>query len=136
MSWLDDIGLGQLWDRISAIFARKTEAVGSLSYNSGTRMLSWIAVAGNTLDSLSLGTLAKTSEAIGSLTINGSVITMWGVDGSNKGTIDIGSAISSATSGLVTSSHANSTFFSSMNISGKNITLRRPNGSSDSGSVS
>lgn len=136
MSWLDDIGLSQFADSVSAYFARKTEAVGSLSYDSDSRTLSWIAVAGNALNSLSLGTLAKRSEAIGSFSYANGVITFYAVNGDNKGTIDIGSAISSATSGLETSSHANSTFYSSMNISGKNITLRRPNGTFDSDSVS
>lgn len=52
MAWLDDIGLGQLWDRISSVFARKTEAGGSFTFAEG--ILSLISVSGDTLDSENL----------------------------------------------------------------------------------
>lgn len=53
MSYLDEVGLGQLWGRIDAVFARLTEAGGSLSFANG--VLSLISISGNnTLDSENL----------------------------------------------------------------------------------
>lgn len=94
MSWLDDIGLGQLWDRISAIFARKTEAGGSFTFDGGTIYL--IAVAGGTLDSENLDTyFANHDEAVSYLGLgsDGHTLYAYDVNGHANGNgIDIASA--------------------------------------------
>ena len=86
MSWLDDIGLGQLWDRISAIFARKTEAGGSLGWNGTTITL--YAVAGNTLDSENLDSgLATDAQAAHSLSLSNSSLVLTSVSGTTLATV-------------------------------------------------
>lgn len=119
MSWLDDIGLGQLWDRISAIFARKTEAGGSLSWNGTT--ISLIAVAGGTLDSANLDSgLATDSEAAHSLSLSGSSLVLYNVNGGQLSSVSLASLINSAVSDGVGSL----SYGRYLDINGKTLTLR------------
>lgn len=118
MSWLDDIGLGQLWDRISAIFARKTEAGGSLSWNGTT--ISLIAVAGGTLDSANLDSgLATDAQAAHSLSLSGSSLVLTSVSGATLATVSLADLINSAVSDGVGSLN----YGRYLSISGKTLTL-------------
>lgn len=119
MSWLDDIGLGQLWDRISAIFARKTEAGGSLSWNGTT--ISLIAVAGGTLDSANLDSgLATDSEAAHSLSLSGSSLVLYSVNGGQLSSVSLADLINGAVSDGV----GGLSYGRYLDINGKTLTLR------------
>lgn len=118
MSWLDDIGLGQLWDRISAIFARKTEAGGSLGWNGTT--LTLYAVAGNTLDSENLDSgLATDAQAAHSLSLSNSSLVLTSVSGTTLATVSLADLINSAVSDGVGSLN----YGRYLSISGKTLTL-------------
>ena len=127
MAWLDDIGLGQLAESISAFFARKTEAVGSLSYDSESRTLSWFAVTGTLLNSLSLSSLAKKTEAAHSLSAdrqNKSLVLKDVTGNQTLSTVLLGDILSDSTSGLVSSSDA----IGDITISGKDLKIWKANG--------
>lgn len=118
MAWLDDIGLGQLWDRISSVFARKTEAGGSLGWDGSNITL--YSVTGGVLDSENLDSgLATDSQAGNRLGKNGTTITLTAVDGTSLTGVDISSMLSGATSGLVSETSA----IGNITISGKTLTL-------------
>ncbi len=118
MAWLDDIGLGQLWDRISSVFARKTEAGGSLGWDGSNLTLN--SVAGGSLGSVDLNNgLATDSQAGHSLGKNGTTITLTAVDNTPLTGVDISSMLSGATSGLVSETSA----VGNITISGKTMTL-------------
>lgn len=122
MAWLDDIGLGQLAESISAFFARKTEAVGSLSYDDESRTLSWFAVTSGFLNSLSLATLAKKTEAAHSLSADrqNKALVLKDVTGNQTlSTVPLSDILSDSTSGLVSETSA----IGDITISGKTLTL-------------
>ena len=102
MAWLDDIGLGQLWDRISSVFARKTEAGHSLSFDSGTGILSLFAVSNDFLDSENLDSRYPTKDqAAASLEVSGGRLYIKDVNGNyNSPANGINLADASGTSGL------------------------------------
>lgn len=112
MSYLNAHGLQSLWDKISSIFTRKTQAVGSGSLNGTTLYLT--AVSGGTLSTIPLGTFATDSEAAHNLTASGATLTLTNVNGQTLATVDlsgaINSAISSGTSGLITETTANARY--------------------------
>lgn len=118
MAWLDNIGLGQLWDRISAIFARKTEAGGSLGWDGTTITL--YAVAGGTLDSADLDSgLATDAQAAHSLSLSNSSLVLTSVSGAMLATVSLADLINSAVSGGVGSLN----YGRYLSISGKTLTL-------------
>lgn len=85
MSYLDEIGLGQLWQRVDDIFARLTEAVGSMSFNSGTGVLTLFSCAGGELDSEDLDTRYPTKdEAAASLELSGNTLYINDVNGNHN----------------------------------------------------
>lgn len=111
MTRLDLSGLRDLWYRIDDIFARLTEAVGSISWNSPT--LSWTMASGGSGGSVNLSNgLATDDEAAGSIGVNGTTIYLYNVKGTqiDYGNMESGvraiaqseasSAASSAVSGL------------------------------------
>lgn len=119
MAWLDNIGLGQLWDRISAIFARKTEAGGSLGWNGTT--LTLYAVADNTLDTANLDSgLATDAQAAHSLALSGSSLVLYNVNNGQLSSVDIGNLINSA----VSSGVGGINYGRYLDINGKTLTLR------------
>lgn len=121
MAWLDNIGLGQLWDRISAIFARKTEAGGSFTFAGG--ILSLIAVAGGTLDSENLDSRYPTKdEAAASLLLSNHRIYIKDVNGNNN----------APTGGIDLKKGSGAAF--SLGIKGKTLYLKDANGNEISGS--
>ena len=123
MSWLDDIGLGQLWDRISSVFARKTEAVGSLGW-SGTTITVY-AVSGDYLDSANLDNgLATDSEAAHSLSLSGSSLVLSSVSGGQLSSVSLAELINSAVSSGVGSLR----YGRYISVSGKTLTLSDQNG--------
>lgn len=62
MAYLDSRGLGDLWERIGAIFARLTQAAGSLSL-SGTSLI-LTSVSGGQLSSVDLNTTFATDQEV------------------------------------------------------------------------
>lgn len=118
MAWLDNIGLGQLWDRISAIFARKTEAGGSFGWNGTT--LTLYAVAGNTLDSENLDNgLATDAQAAHNLSLSDSSLVLTSVSGATLATVSLADLINSAVSSGVGALN----YGRYLSISGKTLTL-------------
>lgn len=103
MSYLDTRGLNDLWDRIGAVFARLTQAAGSLAL-SGTSLI-LTSCSGAQLSSVDLnGTFATDQE--------------------------VQNAISSGTSGMLTRSSADGLYARSLTYvsSTKQLTLRDGNG--------
>lgn len=87
MAYLDTRGLNDLWARISALFARRNEAVGSATLNTTTLQL--VAVDGTQLGTINLSNgLAADSEAAGTFTFNGGELAIKNVDGSNNNSFD------------------------------------------------
>lgn len=118
MSWLDDIGLSQLADSISAYFARKTQAGGSFSWDGAN--LSLIAVAGNTLDTANLDSgLATDAQAAHSLSLSNSSLVLTSVSGATLATVSLADLISGAVSEGVGSLN----YGRYLSISGKTLTL-------------
>lgn len=94
MSRLDDWGLREFWYRIGDIFARKTEAGGSLSWGGTT--LGLVSVAGGSLDSVDLNNgLASDAEAAHSLSNNGATLTLSSVNNTALSTVNLTNAIES-----------------------------------------
>ena len=80
MAYLDTRGLNDLWARISALFARRNEAVGSATLNVTTLQL--IAVDGTYLGTVDLSNgLAADSEAAKSFEFVNGTLTVNAVDG-------------------------------------------------------
>jgi len=124
---LDDLGLKQLWDQISSLFARKRQALGSLSYDSDSRTLSWFAVTGGFLNSLSLSSLAKKTEAAHSLSADrqNKALVLKDVTGNNTlSTVRLSDILSDSTSGLVSAADA----IGDITISGKDLKIWKANG--------
>lgn len=91
MAYLNTRGLQSLWDRIGQIFGRKTQSAGSASMSGTTLYL--VAISGNTLSSINLGsTFATDAEAVGSVTFSGTTLTVKNVNGGTIGTIDLDTA--------------------------------------------
>ena len=77
-----------LWYRIGDIFARKANAVGSLTL--GGTILNWLNIGGSALGNVDLGTaFATRSQAGHSLSITGRTITMHGVDNTSLGSVTV-----------------------------------------------
>lgn len=124
---MDDVATQQFWEQVDTFFARLTEAVGSLSYDSDTKVLTWLAVDNSTLDDLSLATLAKTTEAAHSLSADrqSKALVLKDVTGNETlSTVLLGDILSDSTSGLVSSSDA----IGDITISGKDLKIWKANG--------
>ena len=90
MTRLDLSGLRDLWYRIDDIFARLSEAIGSITFSGTT--LSWYFANGTFSDSIDLDTVfAKDTEAAGSMVASGDhSLQLKNVSGSNLGsTVDV-----------------------------------------------
>ena len=87
MTRLDLSGLRDLWYRIDDIFARLTEAGGSLSWDNA-KNLTLVSCAGGTLNTVNLDNgLATDTEAAGDLTTSGTYgIKLKNINGSAIGT--------------------------------------------------
>lgn len=119
MAWLDDIGLSQLWDRISSVFARKTEAGGSLGWNGSTITL--YSVTGGALDSENLDSgLATDGQAAHTLSLENSSLVLRSVSGVTLSTVSLAALISGAVSDGVGSIN----YGRYLDINGKTLTLR------------
>jgi hypothetical protein len=119
------------WYRIGDIFARKTEAGGSLSWD-GTN-LSLNSVAGGTLDTEDLSDgLAKESEAAHTMSLDlaNSVLILKSVDNRELARVSlqqlIQDAVDSGTNGLATESFVKQNYGNHLTLNGK--TLRLING--------
>lgn len=83
MSYLDEIGLGQLWQRVDDIFARLTEAVGSMSFSDG--VLTLFSCANDSLDSENLDNyFASHDEAVNHLGLGADGHTLYAYDCENN----------------------------------------------------
>lgn len=82
MSYLDEIGLGQLWQRVDDVFARLTEAAHSMSFNSDNGVLTLFSCTNAELDSEDLDTRYPTKdEAAASLSVSGNTLYIKDVSG-------------------------------------------------------
>ena len=124
MSHIDDWGMRDFWYRIGDIFARKTEAGGSLSWDGSN--LSLNSVDGGTLDTEDLSDgLAKESEAAHTLSLSSSTLTLKAVNGATLATINLesiirslaASEVSSGTSGFMTQTAADGRYGRSLHYS-------------------
>lgn len=123
MSHIDDWGMRDFWYRIGDIFARRTEAVGSLSWNSPN--LSYNNVDGGNLGSVDMSNLATDSEAAHTLSLSSSTLTLKAVDGTTLATINLesiirslaASEVSSGTSGFMTQTAADGRYGRSLRYS-------------------
>lgn len=80
MSYLDEIGLGQLWQRVDDVFARLTEAAHSMSFSNG--VLTLFSCTNGELDSEDLDTRYPTKdEAAASLSVSGNTLYIKDVSG-------------------------------------------------------
>ena len=85
MSYLDEIGLGQLWQRVDDVFARLTEAAHSMSFNSNDGVLKLFSCTGGELDSEDLDTRYPTKdEAAASLELSGNTLYINDVSGNHN----------------------------------------------------
>ena len=83
MSYLDEIGLGQLWQRVDDVFARLTEAAHSMSFSNG--VLTLFSCTDGELDSEDLDTRYPTKdEAAASLELSGSTLYINDVSGNHN----------------------------------------------------
>lgn len=100
MAYLDDIGLGQLWDRISDLFSRKTQTAFKQSFDDGILYL--YSFVDGILSTVNLKTyFASKQQAVNHLNYANGIITAINVDGGQNGdAIDVGNAISTATGSL------------------------------------
>lgn len=90
MARLDLGGLRDLWYRIDDIFARLTEAIGSISFSGTT--LSWSYASGGSAGSVDLNnTFATDAEAGHSLSFNqnNGNVTLNNVNGGNLNSVDL-----------------------------------------------
>ena len=132
MSHIDDWGMRDFWYRIGDIFARKTEAGGSLSWD-GTHLSLNSVADGGTLDTEDLSDgLAKESEAAHTLTLDlaNSVLILKSVDNQELARVSlqqlIQDAVDSGTSGLATESFVKQNYGNHLTLTGN--TLRLING--------
>ena len=126
---MDDVGTQQLWEQVDAFFARLSEAVGSLSYDPATRTLTWLAVDNSVLSSLSLSTLAKTTEAAHSLSADrqSKALVLKDVTGNQTlSTVSLADILSDATGSV--------NYAWSLGISGKRLYLKDKDGNEIQGS--
>ena len=116
MSRLDLSGLRDLWYRIDDIFARLSEAIGSISFSGTT--LSWSYANGASAGSVDLDqTFAKDTEAAGSMTSSGYSIQLKSVSGSGLGSaIDLSTLLKAY-------------FARGISVSGSTLKLENGNGS-------
>lgn len=103
MSYLDNVGLGDLANRIAEVFASKVQAAGNMSLSGTTLIL--LAVSGGQLQTIDLGSVFVTDQ-------------------------ELQQAISDGTSGMLTQSAADSRYARSITYvaSTKQLTLRDGNG--------
>lgn len=119
MARLDLGGLRDLWYRIDDIFARISEALGSISFSGTT--LSWNHVNGSSAGSADLGaTFATRNQAGSRLGISGRTITLYDVNGGSNGSVTVPET---STSGLMHTSTANDRFGHSLYLNGKKLSL-------------
>lgn len=119
MARLDLGGLRDLWYRIDDIFARLSEALGSISFGGTT--LSWRRANGAAAGSVNLGaTFATRNQAGSRLGISGRTITLYDVDGGSNGSVTVPET---STSGLMHTSTANARFGHSLRLNGKRLSL-------------
>ena len=132
MSRLDDWGLREFWYRIGDIFARKTEAGGSLSWDGGST-LGLTSVAGGSLGSVNLDNgMATDAEATYSISISGTTITISNAAGTVTDDCNIGDAISNAITAalndnpknFLTQNAADARYARGLILAGKNLTLK------------
>lgn len=136
MARLDLGGLRDLWYRIDDIFARLTEAIGSISFSGTT--LSWNYASGASAGSVDLNNTFATdaelaSRAGHSLGASGMTIILYNGNGSQISSASIAtainsaidSAVSSGTSGLLSVSTADDRYGASLyyNSSSKQLQL-------------
>lgn len=131
MSHIDDWGMREFWYRIGDIFARRTEAGGSLSWDGSN--LSLNSVAGGTLDTEDLSDgLATESEAAHTMSLDlaNSVLILKSVDNQELARVSlqqlIQDAVDSGTNGLATESFVKQNYGNHLTLNGK--TLRLING--------
>lgn len=118
MAYLDETALGELWARIGEVFARKTEALGSIIL-SGTSLISKY-VSGETADTIDLdATFATDTEAAAAsgLSSNGTSLTLSDCDGTQKSSVNLATMLDSRYGG-------------SLSISGQTLTLKAKDGTS------
>ena len=73
MSYLDEIGLGQLWQRVDDVFARLTEAAHSMSFSDG--VLTLFSCTDGELDSEDLDShFANHDEAVNYLGVTDNML--------------------------------------------------------------
>ena len=83
MSYLDEIGLGQLWQRVDDVFARLTEAAHSMSFSNG--VLTLFSCTNGELDSEDLDTRYPTKdEAAASLELSDNTLYINDVSGNHN----------------------------------------------------
>ena len=97
MTRLDLSGLRDLWYRIDDIFARLSEAIGSITFSGTT--LSWYLANGAFSNSIDLDTVfAKDTEALGSAGSDGLIIYFYNVNGTQVDYVNLSNAVSNAIS--------------------------------------
>ena len=128
MARLDLGGLRDLWYRIDDIFARLTEAIGSISFSGTT--LSWNYASGASAGSVNLdNTFATDAQAAHSLSLAESSLVLKSVSGATLSTVSLSTLLSQAVSsgiagsGLISANTANDRFGSSLYLNGKSLSL-------------
>lgn len=132
MSHIDDWGMRDFWYRIGDIFARRTEAGGSLSWN-GSSSLTLRSVEGGDLTTVDLNNgMATDNEAKYTLTKDGAKITLSNAAGTVSVQIDLSTAINEAisqgTSGFITQNEADKRYARGLILSGKTLQLKNEEG--------
>lgn len=124
MSYLDEIGLGQLWQRVDDVFARLTEAAHSMSFSDG--VLTLFSCTDEELDSENLDShFANHDEAVRNLGVSNGRLYAYDCNGNQNGnSINLKSA-----SGVSDINYA-----WSLGIDGKKLYLKDKDGNEISGS--
>ena len=119
---LDFSGLNTLWARIGEVFARKTEAGHSLSFNSGNGNVTLRNVNGGSLGSVDLDArYATRGQAASTLSRDGNTLYLKDVDGGTNSTVTLQSVPD--VSGFIHASTANARYGHSLSLNGKVLSL-------------
>lgn len=126
MARLDLGGLRDLWYRIDDIFARLSEAIGTITFSGTT--LSWARANGASAGSINLDSVFATdAQAAHSLSLAQSSLVLRSVSGATLATVSlstlINDAVSNGTQGLMHTSTANDRFGHSLYLNGKKLSL-------------
>ena len=83
MAYLDEDGMTALWNQVDAIFARLTEAGGSITFDGSNLALISCSNAQLGTSIPLANTFAKRNQAVGSLRISGKTLYYDDVNGNN-----------------------------------------------------